>query len=393
MNAASSATAARTIPRAEHVGSLLRPKRLLDALSEATSFSTEDARPTDASLEFAEADHEALREVEDDCIRDAVAKQEAAGLDCVTDGEFRRVFFMGSFDQAVRGFAPNPDEKVLFHNDKGDSLEVEGRPIVAGRLEKIASPGATEAEFLSGVTERPVKVTFPAASSIALPSMFRPGITDKHYGSFEELAGHIMQILRELIDDAIAAGATYIQLDYPAYPLIADADFSAQMQAMGVPVEAMIQGAVMADTMIVQGLPDHVRTAIHLCRGNLRGMWMASGSLEPVAEAFFSLPYDSFLVEWNDTSRMGDYSALRHVPKGPVVAMGIVSTKDAEIESEDVLLQHLEEAGRFIDTDQLAICPQCGFASEAGGNDVDEDTQWRKLELVSRVAKRVWGSA
>jgi 5-methyltetrahydropteroyltriglutamate--homocysteine methyltransferase len=384
-------SATRTIPRAEHVGSLLRPRRLLDAISQASSFSIEDARPTDASLDFAQVDQAALREIEDECIRDAVAKQEAAGLDCVTDGEFRRVFFMGSFDQAVRGFAPNHEQKITFRNDKGATLEVEGRPIVAERLEKIASPGATEAEFVAGLTERPVKVTFPAASAIANPMMFRPGVTDQHYSSFEEMAGHGLQILRGLIDDAVAAGATYIQLDYPVYPLIADPQFSAQMQAMGADLDKTLQGAVMADTMIVQDLPDHVRTAIHLCRGNLRGMYMVSGSLDPVAEAFFSLPYDSFLVEWDDTSRMGDYSALRHVPEGPVVGMGIVSTKNPELESEDVLLQHLEEAGRYLDISQLALCPQCGFASEAGGNDVDEDTQWRKLELVSRVADRVWG--
>jgi 5-methyltetrahydropteroyltriglutamate--homocysteine methyltransferase len=282
---------------------------------QVSSFSAADARPTDASLDFAHADHQALREIEDECIREAVARQEAAGLDCVTDGEFRRVFFMGSFDQAVRGFAPN--------HEQGETLEVEGRPIVAERLEKIASPGATEAEFVAGLTERPVKVTFPAASSIANPMLFRPGVTDKHYASFEEMAGHALQILRELIDDAIAAGATYIQLDYPAYPLIADPQFSAQMKAMGADLDQMLEGAAMADRMIVQGLPDHVRTAIHLCRGNLRGMYMVSGSLDPVAEAFFSLPYDSFLVEWDDTARMGDYSALPYVPKGPVVGMGI----------------------------------------------------------------------
>ncbi len=383
--------ATRTIPRAEHVGSLLRPKRLLDAISQVSSFSIDNARPTDASLDFANADQDAVREIEDECIREAVAKQEAAGLDCVTDGEFRRVFFMGSFDQAVRGFAPNHEQTIIFRNDKGESLKVEGRPIVAQRLEKIASPGATEAAFVAGLTERPVKVTFPAASSIANPMMFRPGVTDKHYSSFEEMAGHALQILRELIDEAVAAGATYIQLDYPAYPLIADPQFSAQMKAMGADLDQMLEGAVMADRMIVEGLPDHVRTAIHLCRGNLRGMYMVSGSLDPVAEAFFSLPYDSFLVEWDDASRMGDYSALRHVPEGPVVAMGIISTKNPELESEDVLLSHLEEAGRYLGTEQLALCPQCGFASEAGGNEVDADTQWRKLELVARVADRVWG--
>ena len=378
-----------TIPRAEHVGSLLRPKRLLEALESMTSFSTEHARPSDASIEFAEGDHAALRQVEDECIREVVAKQEELGLHCVTDGEFRRVFFMGSFDQAVRGFAPNPD-KITFRNEH-ETLEVESRPIVVDRLEKAASPGSDEARFVASLTERPVKVTFPAASSIINPTMFKPGVTDKHYGSVPELAMHAGQILRELIDEAVAAGATYVQLDYPVYPLLTDPGFRAGLEAQGVDIDAVLQGALMADRMIVQGLPDHVRTAIHLCRGNLRGMWMVSGSIEPFAEQFFSLPYDSFLVEWEDTERDGDYSALRYVPPGPVVAMGIVSSKNRQLETEDDLIQHLEEAAKFVDIEQLALCPQCGFASEAGGNDIDEDTQWRKLDLVARVAERVWG--
>src|SRR5204863_5357811 len=164
------------------------------AISQASSFSVDNARPTDASLDFANVDQDALRELEDEYIREAVAKQEAAGLDCVTDGEFRRLFFMGSFDQAVSGFAPNHEQKITFRNDKGETLVVESRPIVAERLQKIASPGATEAEFVASLTERPVKVTFPAASSIANPMMFRPGVSDKHYSSFEEFSGHALQI-------------------------------------------------------------------------------------------------------------------------------------------------------------------------------------------------------
>lgn len=313
--------AVRTVPRAEHVGSLLRPRRLLDALQSASTFSTDNPRPSNASLEFAESDEAALREVEDACIRDALARQEAAGVDVVTDGEFRRVFFMGSFDQAVRGFASNEDT-ITFRGDDGETLETEGRPIVAGRLEKAASPGAEEARFLASATDRPVKVTFPAASSVAVPTAFKPGVSDRHYSSFEEFAQHALAIERELIEEAIAAGATYIQLDYPAYPLLADPDFRAQYAAQGLDLDAMLQAALAADRAIVDGLPDHVRTGLHLCRGNLRGKWMVSGSLDPVAEGMFSLPYDSFLVEWNDTRRMGDYSALRHVPKGPLVAMG-----------------------------------------------------------------------
>jgi 5-methyltetrahydropteroyltriglutamate--homocysteine methyltransferase len=122
-------------------------------------------------------------------------------------------------------------------------------------------------------------------------------------------------------------------------------------------------------------------------------MWMVDAQLDPVADQLFSLPYDNFLVEWDDRSRMGDYTALKGVPKdGPVVAMGLVSTKTGRLEDEDELVRHLEEASRYVDVEQLALCPQCGFASEAAGNDLTEDEQWAKLELVRRVADRVWGA-
>jgi|GraSoiStandDraft_4_1057263.scaffolds.fasta_scaffold92957_2 5-methyltetrahydropteroyltriglutamate--homocysteine methyltransferase len=373
--------------RADHVGSLLRPARLIDALEQETGFRHDQVRPSNASLEFANADQDAIREVTDECIREVVAKQEAIGLDSVTDGEFRRVFFMGSLDQAVSGFAPS-DMTIEFHNET-DKIDVEGRPVVVDRLEVIGTPAADEARFTSSITDKPVKVTFPAASSQANPSMFVPGVTDKHYADFTELAMHLGQIMRGQIDAAIEAGATVVQLDYPAYPLLLDPHFEQMMGAEGT--QQALEGALMADAMIVQGIPDHVTTALHLCRGNLRGMWMADARLDPIAERFFALPYDLFLVEWDDTSRMGDYSALKAVPAGPTVAMGLVSTKNPELEDEDELVRHLEEAAQHVDVGQLALCPQCGFASEAGGNDLTEDQQWAKLELVRRVADRVWG--
>lgn len=233
-------------------------------------------------------------------------------------------------------------------------------------------------------------MTFPAASALVLTT-FKPGVSDRHYANFDEFAQHAITIERELIDDAIAAGATYVQLDYPAYPLLADLDFRAHYAAQGLDLDAMLQGALAADRAVIDGLAGRVRSGLHLCRGNLRGKWMVSGSLDPVAEAMFTLPYDAFLVEWDDTRRMGDYSALRHVPKGPVVAMGLISTKNPQLESEDDIVRNLEQAGRYLDLDQLALSPQCGFASEAGGNDLTEDQQWRKLDLVARVADRVWG--
>lgn len=200
---------------------------------------------------------------------------------------------------------------------------------------------------------------------------------------------HLGQILRGQIDAAVQAGATYIQLDYPAYPLLLDPAFE-QMFGKDA-LDQALQGSLMADRMIVQGLPDHVTTGLHLCRGNFRGMWMADARLDPIADQLFSLPYDNFLVEWDDTSRMGDYTALRGLPKGDaVVAMGLVSTKTGELEDEDELVRHIEQAAQYADVGQLALCPQCGFASEAAGNPLTEDQQWAKLELVVRVAERVW---
>jgi 5-methyltetrahydropteroyltriglutamate--homocysteine methyltransferase len=134
-----------------------------------------------------------------------------------------------------------------------------------------------------------------------------------------------------------------------------------------------------------------VTYALHICRGNWQSRWLAEGSLEPLAERIFDLPYDYFSMEWEDTDREGDYSPLRHVPKGPIVAMGIMSSKRTRVESEDELIQHMEEASRFLGMDQLAISPQCGFSTSAVlGNKTDEDVQWRKLEVLGRVADRLW---
>src|SRR3954447_11683979 len=327
--------------RADHVGSLLRPARLIEAIERETGVGSDEHFLSNASLAFGQSDHEAIREITEECIREAVSKQESIGVDSITDGEFRRVFFMGSLDQAISGFAPNPTT-IEFHNET-QAVQVESRPIVADRLQTVATPGADEARFVASLTGKPVKVTFPAASSAAHPGLFVPGITDQHYASFPELAMHVGQLLREQIDAAIEGGATYIQLDYPAYPLLLDPAYGEMLGQDGL--QQAFEGCFMADTMIVQGLPDHVTTALHLCRGNFNAMWMADAKLDPIADRFFALPYDNFLIEWDDTSRMGDYTALQGVPKGgPTVAMGLVSTKTPELEDEDELVRHIEEA-------------------------------------------------
>ena len=182
-----------------------------------------------------------------------------------------------------------------------------------------------------------------------------------------------------------------MQFDYPFYPLFVNDAHRAKFAKFGIDDDqAYLERLLRVDAAVIEGLPSNVRTALHLCRGNAGAFWMSSGSLEPVADRLFALPYDSFIVEWDDKDRDGDYSPLRHVPAGPIVALGLVSTKRTELESEDLVLGELEEASQYLGTDQLALAPQCGFGTVPGMETTSEELQWRKLDLVARVADRVW---
>jgi 5-methyltetrahydropteroyltriglutamate--homocysteine methyltransferase len=329
-------------------------------------------------------------EVQDNLIRQVVERQLEAGLDVVTDGEFRRPFFTASADAAFRGFQPS-QEKIHFTGPDGATLEAPARPVVAERLEKIDNPLAREARFMASITDARIKVTLPAPSTYCWYGVFTPGITDKAYSDHDELADHITSLLRELVDEAIEAGADYVQFDYPFYPLFVNDAHRANFAKYGLEDEqAYLDRLLRVDAAVIEGLPPHVRTALHLCRGNAGAFWMSSGSLEPIADRLFALPYDSFIVEWDDKERDGDYSALRHVPPGPIVALGVVSTKRTELESADWVLGELDEASKYLETAQLALAPQCGFGTVPGMETTTEDLQWRKLDLVARVADRVW---
>ena len=169
----------------------------------------------------------------------------------------------------------------------------------------------------------------------------------------------------------------------------------ARFEQRGYDFDRLLEAALAADRKVLEGIPEGMTTALHICRGNYRSSWMCEGSLEPVAERVFGeLPYDAFLVEWDDLGRDGGFEPIRHLREGSIMVMGIVSTKTPRVEREDDLLRRMDEAARFVggDMGRLAISPQCGFASVMVGNEIDEETLWRKLELVSRVADRVWPS-
>ena len=353
--------------RADVVGSLLRPPQLRAAVSEGAGAAR-------------------LDELADEAIARVVARQIELGLDVVSDGEFRRRLFLDSFYGAVEGAATDRQE-IVFRNDRGETVTLRV-PSVEARLRKVASPAAREAAFLAGITTHSFKVALPAASLFAHPF----GVATSAYPSLDEFVAHAIELERELIADAVAAGCRYVQLDFPLYPYLVDADWVARFEAAGHRVPELLERAVAADRAVLAGIPEGVTTAIHVCRGNYRSRWLCAGSLEPVAERLFGdLPYDVFLVEWDDLGRDGGYSPIRHTHPRGVVVMGLVSSKRRELEAEDDVVRGLDEAARHLPLDRLALSTQCGFASVIEGNEIDEDAQWAKLDLVARVARRVWG--
>jgi 5-methyltetrahydropteroyltriglutamate--homocysteine methyltransferase len=371
--------------RAEVVGSLLRPP----ALRRAVEGFYEEGHSAILGEERSK-DRSALREIEDEAIREAVRRQIDLGLDVVTDGEFRRWMFLNSFYDAVEGF--RTDNVVHFRNAAGDDVPLRVHEIV-DRLKVVDSPAAREAAFMAEITNGyPFKVTFPAPSIFCHPFSYKPGITSG-YESLEEFVADAIEIERGLVRDALAEGAMLLQFDFPLYPYLVDPAWVARFEEHGHDVDTLVDASVVADTAILEDIPSEVTTALHICRGNYRSSWMCEGSLEPVADRVFgTLPYDAFLVEWDDLGRDGGFEPVRYLRDGSILVMGIVSTKTPALEDEDDLVGRMEAAAAFVggDIDRLAISPQCGFASVMVGNEIDEDVQWRKLELVASVADRLW---
>jgi 5-methyltetrahydropteroyltriglutamate--homocysteine methyltransferase len=368
--------------RAEVVGSLLRPPALRQAID-----AFYERGHSAVLTEEREKDRSALREVEDAAIRDAVRRQIDLGLDVVTDGEFRRWMFMNSFYDAVSGVRTG--KTVTFRNDRGEDVELAVHEIVEP-LQQVNSPAAREAAFMAEATDGyPFKVTFPAASIFLHPFTK----VDGAYGSVAEFAEAANRIERQLVADAVAAGARYVQFDFPLYPYLVDPKWVDRFEARGHPVADLVDAAIAADIAVLEGIPDDVAVALHICRGNFRSSWMCEGSLEPVAEQVFGeLPYHAFLVEWDDLGRDGGFEPVRFLRKGSTMVMGIVSTKTPTLEDGDELVRKMEQAASLAGgMERLAISPQCGFASVMVGNEIDEGTEWRKLELVSGVADRIWG--
>jgi 5-methyltetrahydropteroyltriglutamate--homocysteine methyltransferase len=375
--------------RADHVGSLLRPQALLDAR---------------AAYDRQEISAEQLRATEDEAILAVLDLQRQIGLDVLSDGEYRRSDWAGDFAASVDGYVQAtmpitfewrmPDGQPAQSDAVRDALanmpQQSGR-VVGARLRQRRRLTEHEAGFLRAHAGGPFKITQPAASYIVSRG-YKPGVTDRVYGSRAELMDDVVGIVGGEVRALAADGVPYVQIDNPHYGDYVDPRMPERMRSAGIDPEAALREDVAGDNACLQGVDrERVTLAMHICRGNARSAWSAQGGYEPIAEQVFNgLDVDRFLLEY-DSERAGSFEPLRFMPRGKQVMLGLITTKVGTLEAQDDLLRRIEEASRYVPTENLALGPQCGFASVREGNLLSWDDQQRKLELVVDTARKVWG--
>jgi len=361
--------------RADHVGSLLRPPELL----EARAVFAERRIPEDQ-----------LRAAEDLAIAEALRRQREIGLDVLSDGEMRRGSWLTDMAEAVEGFSE--DRVMLEWKGPGGAAEATTARVAAAKLRKTRKLTALELPFLASHADGPFKVTLPAASNFMFSS-YKPGVTDRVYPDRAALAADIVAIVRDEIRWLVGRGVDYIQFDAPYYSHYLDAGQRQRMRAEGLDPDAELRNAIAADNAAFAGLRRaDITFALHVCRGNNQSRWYTEGAYDAVAEALFAtFDVDRFLLEYDD-ERSGGFEPLRLVPKGKRVVLGLITTKQAALESSDLLRRRIDDAARYVPLEHLAISPQCGFASVARGNRLSVADQWRKLELVAQIAQTVWST-
>jgi len=373
--------------RTDVVGSLLRPPHLKEAR----------ARFDDGAISAAE-----FRAIEDEAVREAVRLQESVGLDIVTDGETRRLNFQDSFGASVEGYdavrstlhvyerrvegaAPGQRWDMRELHDVGTA--VSHRRPAKTRLRLAHNLPLDEYRAVAPVARKPVKVSLIGPDRIS--QRFAYESSTAVYRDMDDFLDDVVAIERQIVSSLAEAGCRYVQIDAPGFTAYVDPPSREQMRGRGEDPEQNFARSLKAEAAVVTNFPG-VTFGIHLCRGNQRSMWHREGAYDAIAERLFNeLPHQRFLLEY-DTARAGSFQPLRFVPKGRVVVLGLVSTKGPELESLDTLKRRIEEASQFLPLDQLALSPQCGFASDVVGNLLGPDDQRRKLERVVETARAVW---
>ena len=383
--------------RVDHIGSFRRPEPLLDM---HTRFDDGDATP------------EELAALEDELIREVIAHQERTGFPIVTDGEFRRRNFQDSFGAAVSGY-DTPESREEYQrwqegNRSQQQQRVESGPQVAGppvvtrrpAMERLALTRNLPLEeylFAASAAHTPAKVTLIGPDRVA--QRFDWQASEGVYEGLDDFRKHVAEIQHEMVRQLVDAGCSYIHIDAPGYTAYVDGPSLAAMRSRGEDPAENLTRSIAADNRVIEGV--EATCGIHLCRGNSRAIdpvtgrmisqWHREGHYDDIAEQLFTqLNHKRLMLEY-DSERAGSFEPLRFVPKDKIVVLGLVTTKSTDIESMEDLKRRIDEASRYIDGDQLALSPQCGFASGGGGETVPEDVQWRKLDVILETAARVWG--
>jgi 5-methyltetrahydropteroyltriglutamate--homocysteine methyltransferase len=366
----------RTKPpfRADHVGSLLRPKYLLEARDK---------------LDKGEITAAELRRIEDDAICHAVKRQEDAGLKSITDGEFRRRSWHMDFICRIGGVVSAGTQVRPFHNEQGDVRNEIEVPKVVKRLNLEQPIFADDFQFLKSTTKATPKFSIPS------PSMLHGlGSTLEDKSVYADTEAFWHDLAKVYIDELHALhrlGCTYLQIDDTMFATLADPEYRRKINPLAGAQAQLHKTYIRLLNDSLAERPAGMTVCVHTCRGNHRSAWVAAGGYDPVAEAVFNeLDVDGFFLEYDD-ERSGGFEPLRFVPKGKIVVLGLVTSKKGALESKDDIKRRIDAAAKYIDLDQLALSPQCGFASTLLGNLLTEDQQFAKLALVVDIARDVWG--
>jgi 5-methyltetrahydropteroyltriglutamate--homocysteine methyltransferase len=370
---------ARVDSRADHVGSLLRPRALLDARAELAAGRL-------GAPEF--------KAVEDAAVREVVALQEEAGCPVVTDGELRRESFQAELVAATTGVEGAGLDAWLWgewHSDElGDkSVARPAEMAVVETLVKRRSLAAEEFTFLRSVTDRIAKVTLPSPTLFA--NLWTPERSRGAYPRFDDFMADVVGILVDEVRELSRLGCGYLQLDAPHYPLLIDAGWRAFYEARGWPMDRFLSYGIELDNAVIDAAPD-VTFGFHLCKGNQDSRWLVAGGYDDIAAPIFrGVHADRLLLEYDD-ERSGGFEPLREVPDDKLVVLGLVTTKSPRRETEEGLEARVREAAGVVGLERLALGTQCGFATSVVGNALSVDDERRKLALIARTAARIWST-
>ncbi|QBD77306.1 methionine synthase [Ktedonosporobacter rubrisoli] len=352
----------------EVIGSLLRPAYLLEARRQ---------------VETGQISAATFKALEDRAVDEAIGLQEVAGIEVITDGEMRRASFFGHLVDALEGFDPSGGRRLPMKDEEGGQFFAP-TPVVVEKLKWRRSMCAEEWVYLRARRKGPLKVTLVSAQPYYDPQKSREA-----YPSYDAYLADVVEIARREVQELRRLGCSYIQLDAPQYASLLDPDIRAALRQRGIDPDKSLDLQIACDNAIIDAQPG-VTFGLHICRGNNQSKFYASGDYEPIARVFRQTRFQRFLLEYDDP-RSGGFEPLQHVPQDRFVVLGLVSTKRPQLETAAQLRERIEQAARFFPLEQLALSPQCGFASTMEGNSLSPQDQQRKLKLVAQVARQVWG--